>query len=63
MIILLITTTRTPVRIIGAEKRRNLKSETSYQLLDPNGLYMLINKRAKAAVKITSLTMFPLLTI
>ena len=63
MIILLITTTRTPVRIIGAEKRKNLKSETSYQLLDPNGLYMLINIRAKAAVKITSLTMFPLLTI
>ena len=46
----LMTTTNTPVRMMRLEKRKNLNSDTLYQLSELNGLYKLIKTNAKAAV-------------
>ena len=51
------------MRITGAENRKNLKSETLYQLFAPKGLYMFIKTSAKTAVNNTSFTIFPFLFI
>jgi hypothetical protein len=59
MIIRLITTTSTPVRITRLEKSKNISSDTGNQFLESKGWYILMNTRANNAVKIISLMIFP----
>jgi hypothetical protein len=52
--ILLMTTTSTPVRMIRLEYKKYSNRVIGYHCGDSKGLYMFMNRSAKIAVKITS---------